>query len=69
MTDEQKRRRPGKKPSGKAPSMRTPGGLIRKVAYLHADEVAALRRLAYEEARSESDIIREAVRAYLGVED
>ena len=47
----------------------SPGGLIRKAFYMHPDEVEALRRLSYEERRSEAEIVREAVRRYLGIED
>lgn len=58
-----------KSPRELGASMTTPGGLVRKVAYLHPDEVEALRRKAFEEHRSESDIIREAVRRLLGIEE
>lgn len=47
----------------------TPGGLVRKVAYLHEDEAEALRRRAFEERRTESAILRDAVRAYLKIPD
>lgn len=48
---------------------RTRRGMVRKSLWLHADEEAAVRRLAYEERRSESEIMRSAIRAYLGIED
>lgn len=45
----------------------TSRGLIREVAYLHGDEVEALARKAAKERTSKSEIIRRALRAYLGV--
>ena len=63
----------GKKKSKSGPrggtTTRTPGGLVRKVAYLHQDEAEALRRAAFDERLTESAIIREALRARLGIED
>lgn len=47
----------------------SPGGLIRKAFYMHPDEVEALRRAAFERRCSEAEIVREAVRRYLDVED
>ena len=47
----------------------TSRGLVREVAYLHRDEVEALARKAEKERTSKSEIIRRALRAYLGVED
>jgi hypothetical protein len=43
----------------------TPGGLIRKVAYLEPEAAAELRELAHRIERPESDLIREAVRDFL----
>ena len=47
----------------------TAGGLVREVAYLHPDELAALEQRAKRERCSKSEIIRRALRSYLGVED
>ena len=47
----------------------TKSGLIRFVVYLHADERQALRRAAFEREVSASEIVREALRAYLDIED
>ena len=47
----------------------TKSGLIRSVVYFHADERKALRMAAAEQDVSVSDLVRRAVRAYLGVED
>ena len=47
----------------------TKTGLIRFVVYLHQDERQALRREAFEQAASASDIVRRALRAYLEIED
>jgi hypothetical protein len=41
----------------------------KKTIWFHADEAEALRRRAFEERRSESSIVREAVRRFLGIED
>lgn len=47
----------------------TKSGLIRAVVYLHPDEREALRRAAFEEDRPASEIMREALRAHLRLED
>lgn len=44
-------------------------GMVRKTLWLHGDEAEALRELAYRERRAESDIMREALRRLLGIED
>jgi Ribbon-helix-helix protein, copG family len=44
-------------------------GLIREVSYLHEDEAAALEKRADRERCSKAEIIRRALRAYLGIED
>ena len=45
----------------------TPGGLYRTTAYFTAAERTALRRLARDRERPYAEIIREAVRRYLGM--
>lgn len=52
-----------KRPKGKYHS--TPGGLVRKVAYLEPELAAELREVAHQQERPESDLIREAVREHL----
>lgn len=51
----------------------TPGGItktgVKKTLWFHKDEAEALRTHAYETRRSESEIVREALRRYLGIED
>jgi hypothetical protein len=47
----------------------TTRGLIREVGYLHADEAAALAKHAELKRVSKAEIIRRALRAYLGIED
>jgi hypothetical protein len=37
--------------------------------WFHADEAEALRVAAFEQRRKESEIVREAVRRFLGIED
>lgn len=44
----------------------TPGGLRRKVVYLPPEVEEELRDTAHRLERTESDLIREAVKAYLG---
>ena len=45
----------------------TPGGFLRKQIYLQPEEWDALRNRAFDEERSHSDIVREALRRYLGL--
>ena len=44
-------------------------GMVRKTLWLHGDEAEALREKAYRDRRAESDIMREALRRLLGIED
>jgi hypothetical protein len=48
---------------------RTPGSLWREQAYLYDDEESALAARAKKERCSKAEIIRRALRAYLGIED
>ena len=43
--------------------------LVREVSYMHEDEAEALDKRAKKERTSKSEIIRRAVRAYVGIED
>lgn len=45
----------------------TPGGLTRVSTYLDDSERSAVRTRAFQEERSISDVIRSAVRYYLGL--
>lgn len=47
----------------------TKGGLTRETAYLYEDEEIALEARAAKERCSKSEIMRRALRAYLGIED
>lgn len=47
----------------------TARGLIREVCYLHPDEVEALAQKASVKRVSKSELMRRALRAYLGIED
>lgn len=47
----------------------TKSGLIRTVVYLHRDERRALKMAAAERDIAASEVMREALRAYLGIED
>lgn len=47
----------------------SPRGLVRRVISLHVDEDEELRRRAFEERRPVTELVREAVRAYLEIED
>jgi len=40
-------------------------GLVRKVYYLYSTEAEALRRIAFERHVTESEVLREAVDAFL----
>jgi len=42
---------------------------IKKTIWFHEDEAEALRLQAFKDRRSESAIVREAVRKLLGIED
>jgi hypothetical protein len=42
---------------------------VKKTIWFHEDEAEALRLLAFKVRRSESAIVREAVRKLLGIED
>ena len=46
----------------------TPGGLTRVSTYLEEEERTAVRARAFAEERSISDVIRSAVRFYLGLD-
>jgi len=45
----------------------TPGGLRRKVFYLKEEENQALRRKAYEDETTESELVRQALRRFLNL--
>lgn len=47
----------------------TKSGLIRTVVYLHPDEREALRRAAFEEDRPASEVMREALRSHLHIDE
>ena len=48
---------------------RTKSEMLRKTLWLHVDEAEALRDAAYRERRTESAVMREALRWLLGIED
>ena len=60
MAKKVSRRKPGK-------TAITPGGLRKKQIYLAEAEWQALRQRAFDEERSHSEIVREALRRYLGI--
>jgi len=60
---------PSRKVAPKQRPAVTSRGLVREVAYLHADEAEALEKRAAKERASKSEIIRRALREFLGVED
>ena len=47
----------------------TKGGLTRETAYLYEDEERALEERAARERCSKSEVMRRALRAYLGIGD
>jgi len=48
---------------------RTKSGMVRKTLWIHEDESEALRVRAFEDRCTESSIMREALRRFLGLED
>jgi hypothetical protein len=44
-------------------------GMIRMTLWLHEDEAEALRLKAFEERRTQAEILREGLRQVLGLED
>jgi len=47
---------------------RTAGGLVRKALFIREDQDEDLRRLAYERQTSESELVRDALDAFLEAE-
>ncbi len=62
MSEEEQKSRRGGPPV-------SPRGLVRRVISLHVDEDEELRRRAYDERRPVTELVRTAVRAYLGIQD
>jgi hypothetical protein len=59
--------------ASKAPNTPPPAGPLtktgkKKTIWFNWDEAEALRTAAFEQRRTESDIVRTAVREYLGIE-
>lgn len=48
---------------------RSKSGLVRKSFWIDSEVEDVLRRMAFEERRSESEIVREILRRHFGVED
>jgi hypothetical protein len=44
-------------------------GLLRKTVYFYPEEWAAIRKAAYHQDKNYTEIIREAVRSYLGIDE
>ena len=44
-------------------------GMVRKTIWLNGDEAEVLRERAYHDRRGESEIVREALRKFLEIED
>jgi hypothetical protein len=63
-----KKRQPATGPRGGETTV-SKSGMVRKTLWLHGDEADALREKAYQERRAESEIVREALRSFLGIED
>ena len=56
-------------PRGGKTTVSKSGHMVRKTLWLHRDEEEALRRAAFETRRSESDLMRDALREYFELED
>ncbi len=63
-----KKSKPAEGPRGGRTTV-SASGMVRKTLWLHGDEAEALRERAYRERRAESEIMREALRRLLGIED
>jgi hypothetical protein len=63
-----KRNRPEAGPRGGKTTV-SASGMVRKTLWLHGDEAERLRERAYRERRAESEIMREALRRLLGIQD
>lgn len=48
---------------------RSKSGMVRKSFWIDPDAEEALRRMAFEDRRSESEIVREALRRFFKIED
>lgn len=57
------------RPASDGTSTATKGKYLRKQVYLLPDEWDALRKRAFKDERSHSDIVRAALRRYLGLKD
>lgn len=57
----------GPTPPGRGPERLS--GPVRKTPWLHQDEAEALRDAAYQQDRTETSIMWEALRRFLGIED
>ncbi len=57
------------KTHGKKKTTRSPGGLVKKTFWFHADEAQRLRREAYEQETTQAAIVREAVRQFFQMPD
>jgi hypothetical protein len=63
-----KQKAPQKGPRGGETTV-SKSGMVRKTLWLHGDEAEALRLRAFKERRAESEIVREALRRLLAIED
>lgn len=61
--------RPAAKKGKRRPRPTVGRGLVREVSYLHPDEETALVNYAARKRISKAEVIRQALRAFLGVED
>ena len=57
---------------GSDDTIEKPGGItktgVKKTIWFHQDEAEALRRAAFDRRMKESEIVRSALREYLGIE-
>jgi hypothetical protein len=56
-------------PRGGETTVTKTGDMVRKTFWLHKDEAEGLRQKAFEDRLSEAEIVRAALRSYLGIED
>ncbi len=53
-----------RKKKGEGKTTVSPGGLIKKTFWFHAEEVQMLRKAAYEQETSQAELVRKAVRLF-----
>ena len=69
VADMGRKKHPTEGPRGGKTTVSTKSGLIRKTLWIHWDENEALRRAAFEQNTTETDIVRRLLRKHFRIED